>query len=183
MRSFIAIDFDRELKTRIAGLQSEIRRYAVSGRWKHIDNFHLTLKFLGEINPNSVENINRILAGICSSFSPFKLSFSTLGYFPGQEKIRVLWLGLEGDLDKLLCFQKTIDAGLKEEGFEPEKRRFTPHVTIGQDIVLNSVFESIMRLVDPKELPEIRVRSIYLFKSEQINFKRIYTPISEFCLI
>jgi 2'-5' RNA ligase len=183
MRSFIAIDFDRELKTKIAGLQSEIRKYAFLGRWKHIDNFHLTLKFLGEINEGKIKSINTALSEICSSIPAFKLKFSNLGYFLGQERIRVLWLGLGGDMSKLIDIKKAIDVGLKYEGFEPEKRKFTPHVTIAQDVVLHNGLESIKHLINLDELPEIIVKSVYLFKSEQKDFKRIYTPISEYCLI
>ena len=183
MRSFIAIDFDRELKTKIAGLQSDLRKYALSGRWKYADNFHLTLKFLGEIKTESISGINKKLAEVCNSFTVFNLRFSNLGYFPGQESIRVLWIGLEGDTDKLISLKEAIDIKLTDEGFSPEKRNFTPHVTIAQDVVLSNGLENIKHLFNLNELPEISVKSVYLFKSEQKNSKRIYTPISEYGLI
>lgn len=180
MRSFVAIDFNKELKIKLADLQSGLRKWAVSGRWKYVDNFHLTLKFLGEIKPESVGNIDKKLLGICNGFKEFKLKFSSLEYFPGKKSIRVLWLGLEGDVDELINLQEEIDIQLKSIGFKPEKRNYIPHITIGQDVVFIDEFENIKRMFTLNELPEIAVKSVYLFKSEQINCKRVYTPISEY---
>lgn len=183
MRAFIAVDFSSELKSEIADLQLKLKTHASSGRWKYIDNFHLTLKFLDEINTSQVENINRSLKEICGRTKGFKLNISELGNFPGRGSLRVLWLGLGGDIGKLNTLQKDIDTSLQSMGFQSENRRYTPHVTIGQDLVFDMDFDSIRRLADLSEFPGISADRIYLFKSEQVANKRIYTPVNEFRLM
>lgn len=180
MRSFIAIDFSRSLKELIAQLQMELRATAVRGRWKHIDNFHLTLKFLDEIEPSQVEEIGRELQDICRDTLKFDLNISSLGNFPGRDCLRVLWLGIGGDLACLNRLQGRIDTQLEPLGFPREKRRYTPHVTIGQDVVFKEDFEDIRKIAVIERFPQIKADAVYLYKSEQIGSRRVYTPVSKF---
>jgi len=150
---------------------------AVSGRWKYIDNFHLTLKFLGETKPENLKIINEKLIAACYEYEVFKLKFSNIGYFPGKDSIRVLWLGLEGDTDKLCNLQGSIDRQMADIGFKPEKRKYVPHITIGQDVVFKINFQELKEMVNFSEIPEITVKSISLFKSEQISNRRVYKSI------
>lgn len=182
MRSFVAIDFSKQLKNRIAELQRELRSHAVTGRWKYIDNFHLTLKFLNEIDDSTTDLLDEELKRISSAAGNFKLNISGMGYFPGNNCLRVIWLGLAGDLYSLRSLQSKIYLNFKRHGFEPEKRDYTPHVTIGQDVVLRGNFEDLIKKIDFNSFPEIAVDKIYLYKSEQITNKRVYTPIREYVL-
>ncbi|MGI6606696.1 MAG: RNA 2',3'-cyclic phosphodiesterase [Peptococcia bacterium] len=97
MRAFIGIDFAPEVKKEIFNLQQRLRKYALRGRWKHSDNFHLTLKFLDEISLTQQAQINEAMQKVCLGQKPFKLAVTSLGVFNGKEAIRVLWLGLTGD--------------------------------------------------------------------------------------
>jgi len=180
MRAFIAIDFGRQLKNEIAVLQSKLREQSMQGRWKYIDNFHLTLKFLDEVEPPAVKEIDELLKTISGSTGRFTLKISELGNFPGNGCLRVLWLGLGGELDRLRRLQGRIDSELQKLGFSIEKRGYTPHVTIGQDIRFDKDFESIKAGVNFRHMPEIHVDRIYLFKSEQLGNKRVYTPVREY---
>lgn len=180
MRSFIAIDFSNALKSQISDLQKKLRSCTSSGRWKYVDNFHLTLKFLDEIDFKTAGKISDELGKISGGTDSFKLRISDMGMFQGRGCIRVLWLGVGGELEKLHRLQAEIDSKLESLGVEREKRGFTPHVTIGQDIVFSEEFRIIKSTVDFSILPEIIVDRIYLFKSEQIENKRVYTPVKEF---
>ncbi len=182
MRSFIAVDFSRQLKSEIAGLQSMLRSHAASGRWKYIGNFHLTLKFLDEIDLKKVSEISDKMREICAGTEKFKLGISELGNFPGKECLRVLWLGIGGELDRLNSFQNKIDAALEGMGFRKENRSYTPHITIGQDVVFYTEFGKIKELAGVSRMPEFLVEKAYLFKSEQVGGRRIYTPVNEFKL-
>jgi len=179
MRTFIAIDFSRELKKQIADFQSEIRQYALSGRWKYVDNFHLTLKFLGEINPAKAEEINQELGEISAETRAFRLRISEVGCFPGKDCVRVLWLGLGGELDKLNALQAAIEEGMSRLGFAKEKRRYVPHITIAQDVRLDREFEEIRKIFQRRTFDAVIADKVYLVKSEQIGQKRVYTPIAE----
>lgn len=183
MRSFVAINFDRQLKSDIADFQSKLKSYAVSGRWKHIDNFHLTLKFLGEIDRKKTGLIERALDNACSQVKKFRLRVDSLGSFPGQGSLRVLWLSLDGELNRLNSLFSAVDRSLASIGFEKEKRRFVPHVTIGQDVIFTQDFNDLKLMLKPGILHEVDVDRIFLFKSEQIGRKRVYTPLSEHFLL
>lgn len=182
MRTFIGIDFSREFKDGLALIQSQLRTMASEGRWKYIDNFHLTLKFLDEIDLRQAAKIKEKLDEICSHTSGFKLQVSDLGFFPGKGCLRVLWLSFCGEMDKLDKLQAEIEAGLLETGFETEKRPYKPHITIGQDVIFSRDFEEIKEEINVKSLPDIWVDRLYLFKSEQIGKKRVYTPMQEYHL-
>lgn len=183
MRTFVGIDFSIEVKDEIYEFQQKLRSYAQKGRWKHRDNFHLTLKFLDEITLSQKEKIDESLQGLCQKERPFSLGLKGLGVFTGKESIRVLWLGLTGDVQELVSHQKKIDQALTPLGFRPEKRRFSPHITLGQDILFEAGFEEINAGIAGLKFSQTQVEEIALFKSEQVQYKRIYTKISGYPLL
>ena len=80
----------------------------------------------------------------------------------------------------LKTLQQQIDKQMGGLGFKEEKRDYIPHITIGQDIIFRDEFENIRNMVNIDDIPAINVKDVYFFKSEQINGKRIYTPISRY---
>ncbi len=179
MRTFIGIDFNKELKNEIFNLQLNMKDFAAKGRWKYIDNFHLTLKFLGDINQAQKNLIDEVLRSICANTAPFSLSIDDLGRFSGKANIRVLWLGLNGDLKQLSQLHQSIDNSLEPLGFKKDTRAYSPHITIGQDIVLKCSFADLKSRLNLKSYPFL-VDRLFLFKSDQIDYKRVYTKISEY---
>jgi len=182
MRTFIGIDFDDELKKNIFELQQRLRELAVKGRWKHSDNFHLTLKFLDEIDEKQKMEIDNALRQISCETKPFELSLSGLGIFPGGDSVRVLWLGVTGDMPELKYLQGSIDQALEPIGFPKDKRAYRPHITIGQDVVFKLEFDEIKKIIGEVKLTAFKVNRLFLFKSEQIGYKRVYTKIEEYKL-
>lgn len=182
MRAFIGIDFENEIKNGILELQQRLKKYAVKGRWKHFDNFHLTLKFLNEIDSKQQQLINKTLINLCSKQQPFGLQISGLGIFNGRDSIRVIWLGLAGDISALNSLQRSIECELAPLGFAQDKRSYNPHITIAQDVVFECGFDEIKKSIGKFELNSSIVDSIYLFKSEQVQNKRIYTKESGYKL-
>jgi 2'-5' RNA ligase len=126
--------------------------------------------------------IDSAMAGVCKSHGPFRLEISEVGTFQGRDSVRVLWLGLGGDIQSLKKLAAETDLCLSSLGFPAEKRSYTPHITIGQDIVFERSFEEIKALVGKPSPVPVEVNTIDLYKSEQIQNKRVYTKISEFRL-
>lgn len=182
MRAFLGIDFYVEAKAAISELQRELKKYAIKGRWKHYDNFHITLKFFEEINSLDMENIDRISKLVGENNKSFKLELSELGVFDGRDDIRVLWMGLGGETDKLSKLQTELDLTLENVNFEREKRNFKPHITIGQNLMFNCNLDKLREINKGIHYPEIYVNKFQLFKSEQIGPKRVYTKIEEYKL-
>ena len=100
-------------------------------RWTRPDNIHLTLKFLGDIEEGKADIIAERIEAICKGRLAFKLSVSGTGVFPNSRSPRVLWAGIELN-DEIIAFQKGIEEAMASLGFEPEKRRFSPHLTLGR---------------------------------------------------
>ena len=123
MRLFIAIDFN-ELKDYFIELQGLLPKNAKLSLTK---SFHITLKFLGEIQPNAAENIVKILKNI--KFEPFPVFLDSIGVFPTENHIRVVWVGVKPE-DKVLEMQKDVDESLKLL-FKKEKD-FKAHVTLAR---------------------------------------------------
>ncbi len=121
MRLFIAIDFN-ELWDYFTELQKQLPNNA---RLSLVKSFHLTLKFLGEVQPDKVDEIVRILKMI--KLGPFSVHLDSIGIFPTENYIRVVWIGLKPE-DKILELQKQIDESLKKL-FKKEKD-FQPHITL-----------------------------------------------------
>ncbi|KNY29368.1 RNA 2',3'-cyclic phosphodiesterase [Pseudobacteroides cellulosolvens] len=182
MRAFIGIDFDKEQKRKINELQQRLRRYAIRGRWKHIDNFHLTLKFLDDISPSQQKQIDNVVKEICRTVKPFSLNIKDIGVFEGRDSIRVLWIGLGGDLEELRALHRRMEELLTPIGLIPEKRSYKPHITIGQDIVFECDFQQIRDSIGKLDFSPVSVNTLHLFKSEQIANKRVYTKVSDYNL-
>ncbi len=123
MRLFIAIDFN-ELKDYFDELQKSLPKNA---RLSFTKTFHLTLKFLGESQPNNAEKVADILKNI--KFKHFSVHLDSIGIFPTENYIRVVWVGLKPE-DKILELQKNIDDSLKEL-FKKEKG-FKAHITLAR---------------------------------------------------
>jgi 2'-5' RNA ligase len=137
------------------------------------------LKFLGEIPSSGIKRICGMMDDACTTAEAFRLNISEMGMFQGNGCIRVLWLGLGGQTGQLQRLQSRLDVMLVPLGFESEKRPFTPHITIGQDITFNEGFGEARKYFAPENFSEITVDKLSLFKSEQIGSKRVYTPVYE----
>lgn len=182
MRVFAGIEFSMETKEGIAHVQQDLRRVCSRGRWKYIDNFHLTLKFIGEIEKHKTGIISGALAQSVKGFMPFALKSDRLGCFGGKEGIRVLWLGLGGDTNELLQLKRRIEDEMSDIGFDREQREYSPHITIGQDIQTGLSLDEMRKSIDIEKIPGVKVEEIVLFESRQSGRKRIYTPLRRFAL-
>ena len=109
MRTFIALEFDKELKNKLGSIQYKLKKNSITGRWVYVDNFHLTLKFLGTTNPQNVDKIKATLGDIAKSFSSMSFFLDKLGFFPGKDKLRVVWVGIDGDVEILEKLRQDIE--------------------------------------------------------------------------
>lgn len=133
IRSFIAIELPGEVKSSLARIQDQLKSGSrAPAKWVDPAKMHLTLKFLGYVDASVVRNITTALEEACRGISPFRLEMNGLGVFPNPRSVRVVWVGLRGDLDKLSLLQKRIDSVLAPLGLRAEERPFTPHLTLAR---------------------------------------------------
>lgn len=131
MRLFIAIPVNDVVKGYAASIRNELELNHPDVKWVEQNNYHLTLKFLGEVDSAATGQIKKGLAAAAESCPPFSLTTRGVGFFPNRGRPRVIWVGVAGEMDKADFLGERIDAYLMELGFDPEKRR-SFHLTMGR---------------------------------------------------
>ena len=136
IRTFAAVELPDDVKRSLARAADELRARRVPGlRVVRPEGIHITLKFLGDIDPARVPAVADALAAVADSHAPFRLAVGAPGAFPNPARPRVLWLGVAGEadaVDALRALQRDADAALAAIGFPPEKQPFNPHLTIAR---------------------------------------------------
>ena len=130
MRTFIAVDPPDGIKAGISGFIQRIKRTAPGGiGWANPADFHLTLKFLGDVEEASAESIGDVVRGIAADTPVFPLTAAGTGFFPPRSpRPRVLWIGIE-ESAPLKALQGRLEDALEPLGFIREDRPFHPHLT------------------------------------------------------
>jgi 2'-5' RNA ligase len=130
MRAFIAVEISPTTIARITAAIADLKPKLTAVRWVALENFHLTLKFLGDIETRQVDAINEALERAITPFPCCTINAKGLGVFPGLRQPKVLWVGFIGD--ELTRLAARIDTALLALGFSIETRGFSPHLTIGR---------------------------------------------------
>ena len=184
IRSFIAIELPEEAKEGLARLRKELDRDGHKFvKWVDPGGIHLTLKFLGNIPSNRVTEITEAMGKAAQGISPFHLESSGLGVFPNLKQVRVFWVGISGELDKLSKLQQNIDSALAALGFAKEERPFVPHLTLARirEGASSSERRSFGELVGSTIFEDrypVKVEAISLMRSQLTPAGAIYTCLS-----
>ena len=101
-------------------------------KWVDPNSIHVTLKFLGEISEDSIEELMLAIEESAQGTLPFQLEVRGLGAFPNLERPQVLWAGVKGEIEKIIQLQKSIESNTEQLGFPRESRVFSPHLTLGR---------------------------------------------------
>ena len=183
IRTFVAVELDDSIKAHIAADIAQLRQEQIDNmRLVRPEGVHLTLKFLGDIDANRVPAVADAMTQAAARHAPFSLALGQPGVFPNTNRARVIWIGVEGDLQLLRLLQSDIEEALIAAGFPPEKQRFNPHLTIGR-MHHRASREDRRRATDALAaltLPEdrtIAVKAISLMKSTLLPGGAIYDQI------
>ena len=171
IRTFIAIDLPPGVKEALSAFVEGLSGRGLSDvRWVKPEGIHLTLKFLGDIPPSTVPLLLDAIESAAASHHCFTLGLGDLGVFPNANNPRVLWVGLSGDISSLGQLQASVEEQCQFLGFEPERRRFTPHLTLGRvrrtlPEFQREVVETALQEEAKPEALEWRVDEIHLIHS------------------
>ena len=190
IRAFIAIELDESIKDGLTELQERLKGKVPRGsaRWVRPKGIHLTLKFLGDVPADQIGEITRALQKSCQGFAPFSLSCGGLGCFPTLKRPRVVWVGIQEETGTLAQLQKAIEENVAPLGYPTEKRKFSPHLTLGrvQRRVSSGDRRRLGELVGASEigmLGQMEVRSVNLIRSDLRPSGAVYTRLAEVELI
>jgi 2'-5' RNA ligase len=184
VRCFIAIELPEGVKRGLRELQAQLKAESLAPvKWVEPENIHLTLKFLGNVAADRIEEIGLAMAEAAKGTSPFSLEVKELGVFPNPKRVQIVWVGLGGELEKLSRLQQRIESGLAKLGFAPENRRFTPHLTLARlrDRATPQEREKLGQLIAETEFAAAQsftVNSVKLIKSQLTREGPVYTSLS-----
>lgn len=132
IRSFLAFEVPPVMKEALTGVLEDAGRTRLNVRWVKVDNIHLTMVFMGNIREEDLPGVRTAVAPVCSRYGPFDVSLRSLGFFPNARRPRVIWIGLDGDIERLSLLRDDLQTALEPFGLKKEKRKFQPHLTIGR---------------------------------------------------
>jgi len=133
-RLFIALTIPEAVKAEIEKAQAELRRALPKEcvRWTIREQFHLTLKFLGDVDAQRVEALTDAVRGVGQGFAALELRAERIGVFPDLRRPRVLWAGVRDPREELPRLQGAVEAATRDFSKEEPGERFTGHVTLGR---------------------------------------------------
>ncbi|HEX8992611.1 MAG TPA: RNA 2',3'-cyclic phosphodiesterase [Anaerolineales bacterium] len=183
LRAFLASELPSPLQDAIHTATADLRGHLSDGlvRWVPAHNVHLTLKFLGDVSPSSLELIKQMMVAEATQFSTFDVQVEGLGCYPSVRRPRVLWVGLRAPAE-LGSLQRAIEAAAARLGYESEERGFSPHLTIGR-VRQNASSSDLHKIRISLEETRIgllgtaHVDAVHLFKSELRPEGSIYTRL------
>jgi 2'-5' RNA ligase len=184
IRTFIAIEIPQNVISAIGKIQQALKSYRFSIKWVRPESIHLTLKFLGNIDPAAVESIDRVLKTTVDPFKPFSLQARGLGVFPGVKRPRVIWMGIAGQMDRLMGLQRNLDKNMNDIGFARDKRPFKGHLTLGRvkGRIDSRRMSGVLTEYSDFEAQPFTVGSLILYKSELHPTGAVYTKLLEIAL-
>ncbi len=188
LRCFVAIELPQEVKEKLAQLISLLdREKSPFAKWVNPEGIHVTLKFLGNVPANKVADIAKVLRELIAGSPSLKLQVSGLGAFPNLEQPRVIWVGLQGEIEKLEGLQHNIDSALIPLGFPQETHPFSPHLTLARlrDRASPAERRNLGKLLIATPFVttcKFRVKSVLLMKSQLSRQGAIYSCLNNFPL-
>ena len=130
MRVFVALNTPEDVRRALRELISRLENTCRGARWVRPEGMHLTLKFIGEADPDLVEQIKLRLREIHSP-QPVEMRFRGIGFFPNEKRPQVLWAGVESS-PNVVELAADIDRTLGTLGIPLESRTFVPHLTLAR---------------------------------------------------
>ena len=177
VRCFVAIEIPEPIQALLKPvqrcLQSEVRKAS----WTKQGNFHLTLKFLGDVHAEAVDAISEAVQNVANTQTPFSIELGGIGAFPTLARPRVIWIGVKHRASTVSHLAKAVNLELKHLGF-PTDNRFHPHLTLGRlrtpvnlEPLKNVQYNTIDGAV-------VNVNEIIVMQSQLHPNGAIYTPLN-----
>jgi 2'-5' RNA ligase len=182
LRLFVAVDIPEDVKSQLAASFQPFRERVSGARWTSPEGWHVTLKFLGSTWPRLVEPVREAVKSAATGQSSFETAMTEIGAFPTAKRARVLWAGLANPQGRFGALVAKLDELLREH-FVPEKRAFTPHLTVARlnppANLLDAAPELLGALVSSRPFP---VDRLVLYRSHLSPRGARYEALEQFAL-
>ncbi len=168
MRFFIALEIPSENRLQFQSIQQSLHTLIPQSRLTDLDKIHLTLAFLGEQPDKLQGKLVQIIQKAVEDVPSFEVTPAYIDGFPNIHHPNILWVGVKGDIDKVLLIREYIKDGLENLHLPVDERRFVPHITIaklGDNINIDQNLEANLEKIMAEDLTPIQISSIKLFES------------------
>ncbi|MEW6324858.1 MAG: RNA 2',3'-cyclic phosphodiesterase [Nitrospirota bacterium] len=190
VRAFIAVELPEAAKAALAepvrAFQAACGNTGLSPNWSRPDNWHLTLKFLGNVPFGQIASITERLAEAAKRHRPFTIHIEGFGAFPSPRRPRVLWIGLADDKGRaaLIELAGAVEAAISPLGYPTEERDFHPHLTLAR-IPAPRLVPAMVPVLERSQrtrLPAVAVEQVALMRSELRRGGSVYTALANCAL-
>ena len=184
MRTFIAVELPENIKKKIGELQAPLKRTNAFVSWVKPENIHITLKFLGEVPEEKINEVFSATEAALKETKKFKMNLKEMGAFPDFRRPRVIWIGTGKGGEELSNMATKIEEEMEKIGSPKENRKFSPHFTIGR-VKSQKNIEKLMEKVKITdfETEDIEVNEVTVMKSQLHPAGAIYTPLRKIALL
>lgn len=169
MRIFIAIQLEKNIKSHLNCMTKELMPYFSKARYTHIENYHITLKFIGEINRDEFNKTIKAVKTAASEVCKFAICTKGVESFNKRNK-HIFYCSTEDSVD-LYNLYSVIDSELINEGIVANNGKLTPHITLAREVILSDGYPKI-----GFEEKQIKVEAISVMESTRVNGKLTYIP-------
>lgn len=173
MRLFIAINFDNTVKDYLSEVQSIVKTSALNGRYTLYDNFHLTLRFLGEIDRCDVSALYALLDELSVTMHAFNIKIGDIHSFNRKDK-HIVYVDVLKNKNELVNLVKTLNQLIDANFTLKKNNQFKPHITIAREVVFKEV-SSLAKIVPFNNNISVNKISLML-SSRNKNNDLTYTP-------
>ncbi|MEX2462570.1 MAG: RNA 2',3'-cyclic phosphodiesterase [Paenibacillaceae bacterium] len=181
---FMAVPIPDSIKLQLNVWCLQIQKHISFKRWVFPSDYHITLKFLGGVDNDTLVRLKPLIGEVTSKQCSFSLALERLNTFGKSESPRILWTSVKGDLNPLFILQKNIDESTKSLGFVSENRPYVPHLTLAKNYTGKATFETIYLEQAVNDLPmplKWEVNEIVLYQTH-LGREPMYEPLEAFSL-
>jgi len=182
VRLFVALAVPDAVRATIESLIGELKLLDDSWKWVRAENVHVTLKFLGEVAPENFPKIILTLRSVPYA-GPVALKFQGLGFFPNEQRPRVLWVGMDGP-QRVLDLAAGVAVALAGVGFPHESREFAPHLTLARSKLgtISQTLRDAVTKYTARQFGTVNALTFHLIESSLKSTGPEYTTLESFPL-
>ncbi len=183
VRAFLAIDLPQELKRNLFELSKIAIPESIKIKWVAEPNFHITLKFFGNISEKILEKLFKKSQKVVENYPIFKLILTNVGFFPEKKTPRVVWIGLKTEDKTLFDLQDSLEKLFKKLKIGDSKDKFHPHITLfrvkspGNLEDFKNYLEKLSEKAKTLEGFTFKVEELTFFKSTLYPQGPLYEPL------
>lgn len=132
LRCFVAVGVSDDVRTRLETVTERLRSAVSNVKWVEPHNYHLTVKFLGQIPRGLIPSVSQGLKAASERSFSFSIELQGIGAFPDIRRPRVIWAGIASGTGEFRKLWEAVEEELSHRGFEREPKGFSPHLTLGR---------------------------------------------------